>query len=159
MVKRRNAYVAEIHVLLPAIRVGATWHSLFRIALNSRWKPLQKPDNLPGWFHEFIGYSNHGMTVTSNRRKISGDRSMSEVYDDYEQDLFAWLEAHAKGAVDVKGTLQGPKGELVLGLLLELQNMGHECIVWSNSNGLSRWTELLISDLNHERAESDLGQV
>jgi hypothetical protein len=38
-------------------------------------------------------------------------------------------------AFDVKGTLQGPKGKFVLGLLLELQKMGHECIVWSNSFG------------------------
>jgi hypothetical protein len=38
-------------------------------------------------------------------------------------------------AFDVKGTLEGPKGKFVLGLLLKLQEMGHECVVWSGSYG------------------------
>jgi hypothetical protein len=38
-----------------------------------------------------------------------------------------------KIAFDVKGTLDGPKGHIVLSALKHLQKMGHECIVWSNS--------------------------
>jgi hypothetical protein len=38
-------------------------------------------------------------------------------------------------AFDVKGTLQGHDGERVLALLLKLQELGHECLVWSNSYG------------------------
>lgn len=40
-----------------------------------------------------------------------------------------------KIAFDVKGTLSGPKEKFVVRLLLELQALGHECIVWSNSFG------------------------
>lgn len=38
-------------------------------------------------------------------------------------------------AFDVKGTLEGPREHLVLGLLIQLQELGHEIIVWSNSFG------------------------
>lgn len=40
-----------------------------------------------------------------------------------------------KIAFDVKGTLDGPKTKFVLAMLIALQEMGHECIVWSNSYG------------------------
>ena len=43
-----------------------------------------------------------------------------------------------KIAFDVKGTLDGPKGHIILSVLLHLQKMGHECIVWSNSYGYAR---------------------
>lgn len=36
-------------------------------------------------------------------------------------------------AFDVKGTIDGPKGKFVLGLMAYLQELGHECVVWSNS--------------------------
>lgn len=36
-------------------------------------------------------------------------------------------------AFDVKGTIDGPKGKFVLGLMAFLQELGHECVVWSNS--------------------------
>lgn len=35
-------------------------------------------------------------------------------------------------AFDVKGTIDGPKGELILDLFRGLQANGHECVVWSN---------------------------
>ena len=37
-----------------------------------------------------------------------------------------------KIAFDVKGTLDGPKGHIILSLLLYLQKQGHEVVVWSN---------------------------
>lgn len=40
-----------------------------------------------------------------------------------------------KIAFDVKGTLDGPKGVVLLEAFMTLQSMGHECIVWSNSLG------------------------
>lgn len=40
-----------------------------------------------------------------------------------------------KIAFDVKGTIEGPKKELVLKLFRGFQNTGHECVVWSNSYG------------------------
>lgn len=35
-------------------------------------------------------------------------------------------------AFDVKGTIEGPKKDLVLKLFRGLQEKGHTCIVWSN---------------------------
>lgn len=37
-----------------------------------------------------------------------------------------------KIAFDVKGTIEGPKKELVLKLFKGLQAKGHQCFVWSN---------------------------
>jgi hypothetical protein len=42
-----------------------------------------------------------------------------------------------KIAFDVKGTLEGTREKFVLALLIQLQEMGHECIVWSNSYGFA----------------------
>lgn len=36
-------------------------------------------------------------------------------------------------AFDVKGTIEGPKKDLVLKLFKGLQAKGHTCVVWSNS--------------------------
>jgi threonine dehydrogenase-like Zn-dependent dehydrogenase len=38
-------------------------------------------------------------------------------------------------AFDVKGTLEGPKKNILLVVFAELQKRGHECVVWSNSYG------------------------
>jgi len=38
-------------------------------------------------------------------------------------------------AFDVKGTLEGPKKNILLSAFVKLQEMGHECVVWSNSYG------------------------
>lgn len=38
-------------------------------------------------------------------------------------------------AFDVKGTIDGPKQKFVLGLLKFLQDLGHECVVWSSVYG------------------------
>ena len=38
-----------------------------------------------------------------------------------------------KIAFDVKGTIDGPKGHIILVVFEELQKRGHECVVWSNS--------------------------
>lgn len=35
-------------------------------------------------------------------------------------------------AFDVKGTIEGPKKDLVLKLFRGLQEKGHKCVVWSN---------------------------
>jgi len=35
-------------------------------------------------------------------------------------------------AFDVKGTIEGPKKDLVLHIFEKLQEQGHECVVWSN---------------------------
>lgn len=35
-------------------------------------------------------------------------------------------------AFDVKGTIEGPKQDLVLKLFRGLQKQGHTCVVWSN---------------------------
>lgn len=40
-----------------------------------------------------------------------------------------------KIAFDVKGTIEGPKGKFVLGMLKMFQDAGHEVIVWSNAYG------------------------
>lgn len=40
-------------------------------------------------------------------------------------------------AFDVKGTIEGPKKELVLKLFKGLQAKGHICIVWSNYYGFA----------------------
>lgn len=34
-------------------------------------------------------------------------------------------------AWDVKGTIEGPKGTVILEAFKKLQKLGHECIVWS----------------------------
>lgn len=38
-------------------------------------------------------------------------------------------------AFDVKGTIEGPKKDLVLRLFRALQAKGHTCVVWSNFYG------------------------
>lgn len=40
-----------------------------------------------------------------------------------------------KIAFDVKGTIDGPRGKIILEAFRKLQELGHECIVWSNSLG------------------------
>lgn len=35
-------------------------------------------------------------------------------------------------AFDVKGTIEGPKGKVILEAFVKLQGLGHTCVVWSN---------------------------
>lgn len=37
-----------------------------------------------------------------------------------------------KIAFDVKGTIDGPKGDVILEAFKKLQELGHTCVVWSN---------------------------
>jgi hypothetical protein len=40
-------------------------------------------------------------------------------------------------AFDVLGTIQGPKGSVILEAFKRLQDAGHECVVWSSDYGLA----------------------
>lgn len=37
-------------------------------------------------------------------------------------------------AFDVKGTIDGPKGSVILEAFRRLQRLGHTCVVWSNAH-------------------------
>lgn len=43
-----------------------------------------------------------------------------------------------KIAFDVNGTLDGSKKDLLIEVLHELQNQGHECIVWSSDYSMAK---------------------
>lgn len=55
-------------------------------------------------------------------------------------------------AFDVKGTIEGPKKELILKLFKGLQEKGHTCVVWSN---LYSYAVDAIVDNNLENTEPE----
>lgn len=63
-------------------------------------------------------------------------------------------------AFDVKGTIDGPKGKFVLGLFKFLQDLGHECVVWSNSYGYAVdavMTHALNAEAMPKKGKGDFG--
>lgn len=64
-------------------------------------------------------------------------------------------------AFDVKGTIEGPKGDVILGAFKKLQELGHTCVVWSNlySYAVDAITKHgLSAEAMNKRSMSDLDE-